>query len=223
VTAAFLQEVIPNLAGAAMLLLGLLLPLRERVEAAGRLVAPQGGLLALAAGSAAWGGAGWHLWFLALGALVGRALLLPAMLRLATGGGRGRGLPHGSGRGAQPPAVSAVAFLLAGGGLAVLAAAAVLPTGPGLDSGMRGGLALALAALLAGLLATVPRRAPLRGLLGLFAAENGALLAVVHAGEGMPGAAALAVLSPGLVTCFALAARARGGASSLNLWAAARR
>ena len=82
---ATLVETVPNLAGAAMMLLGLLLPLgrRRAPAAAPRLVAWQGGLLALAAASAAWSGAGArHLWFLALGALLARALLLPALLRL---------------------------------------------------------------------------------------------------------------------------------------------
>ena len=191
-------DAISNLAGAAMLLLGLLLPLR-RAAAAARLLAVQGGALALAAAAVAWGGAGGgaggaQLWLLALGALAGRALSLPTLLRLAAG-------RAGAGRAAR---AGGAGFLVAGGGLAMLAAAAVVPAGTGLQPGTRVGLALALGVLLTGLLAALSRRgAPLR-LLGLLAAENGALLALVHAGGG---AAALAVLSPGLVACAALAFR----------------
>ena len=211
-----LADALPNLAGVAMLLLGLLLPLRRRHAPAVRLVAAQGGLLALAAGSAAWGGAGPHFWLLALGALVGRALLLPTLMRLATGhdalprDGRGTSLPSGA------------ASFFAGGGLAMLAVAAVTTAGVGMDGGTREGLALAFATLLAGLLAASSRRGVLPGLLGLLAAENGALLGVVHAGGAMPGAAALAVLSPGLVACVALALRGRGGLLRAVPWASRR-
>lgn len=229
---------VPNLAGAAMLLLGLLLPTRQRRGAAARVAAWQGGLLALAAASTARGGeAGPLLWLLAFGALAGRALLLPALLRLPTeraGGDAfpraddhaasrtgGDGPPHGGN--ATPTAPSATVSLLAGGGLAVLAVAAVMPAGAGMASGMREGLALALAVLLAGLLTMLLRRGVLFGLLGLLAAENGALLGLVHAGGAMPGAAALAVLSPGLVACVLLAARSGRGVSVQSLlWGSGR-
>ena len=83
--------------------------------------------------------------------------------------------------------------------------------GAGIEPAVGEGLALALAILLAGFLAMLLGRGSASGLLGLVAAENGALLAVVHAGNAMPGvSAALAVLSPGLLGCVALAA-ARGG------------
>ena len=208
--ASLAAEAVPNLAGAAMLLLGLLLPLGSRrasAAAAPRWVAWQGGLLALAAASAAWSGAGgWHLWVLAFGALAGRALLLPGLLRMATGRVGGDAPPRGA-----PASVPGVVRLLAGGGLAVLAAASVLPAGTGMEPGAGEGLALALGILLAGLLAMLLRRGVVSGLLGLVAAENGALLAVVHAGDALPGAAALAVLSPGLLGCVALAAAREHG------------
>ncbi len=167
----------------------------------------QGGALALAAASAAWSGTGPPgLWLLALGAFAGRALFLPALLRLAAAG-------RGALRPAAPPglAASAAAFLVTGGGLAVLALAATAAAGTGVDPGTREGLALALAASLAGLLAMLLRRGVFSALLGLLAAENGALLGVVHAGDKLPAAAALAVLSPGLVACIALALRGGGG------------
>jgi hydrogenase-4 component E len=213
----------PILAGAAMLLLGLLLPMARRRSAAARLAAAQGGMLALAAASAAWSGAGPHLWRVALGALAGRALLLPALLRLATDGNAAA--PRAAAGEAMPPASgSATAPLLAGGGLAVLAVAAATAVGAGLEPGTREGVALALATLLAGLLAMLLRRGVFSGLLGLLAAENGALLGLVQAGDGLPGAAALAVLSPGLVACVSLALRGRGfGAVSMVLPRAARR
>lgn len=195
--------VLPNLAGVAMLLLGLRLPLRgERdVEGAARSVAWQGALLALAAGAAASGGAGPHLWLLACGAIGGRALLLPVLMRSAAGSG----MTAGAGSTTAP--ARAIVRLLAGGGLASLAAAVVLPAGAALGSGMREGLALSLAILLVGLLAMLGRRRAPLDLLGLIAAENGALLALVHAGAAAPGAVALAVFSPGLVACVALASR----------------
>lgn len=202
-------DAIPNLAGAAMLLLGLLVPLRRRVASA-RLVAVQGGLLALAAASAAWGGAGAHLWFLAFGAFAGRALLLPTLFRLAAARNGPDGATRGGGAG----------LLVAGGGLAVLAIAAVVPAEAGLGPGTRVGLALALAILLLGLLTALLRRGVLSALLGLIAAENGALLATVHAGGGALGALALAVLSPGLVLCVVLALRGGiGGVSGALPWA----
>jgi hydrogenase-4 component E len=216
---------VPVLAGAAMLLLGLLLPLRRRRAGAARLVAAQGGMLALAAAAAAWTGAGgpW-LWALALGALAGRALVLPTLVRLATAGGQGV-VPPATGE--VPPPVApgaAAARLLAGGVLAVLAVAAVVALGAGVEAGTREGLALALATLLAGLLAMALRRGAPSGLLGLLAAENGALLGLVHAGGGLPAAAVLAVLSPGLVACIALAfhGRGAGAVSDLLPWAARR-
>jgi len=194
-------DAVPNLAGAAMLLLGLLLPLRQRGRAAARSVAWQGGLLALAAAVVASRGGGAQLWLLALGALAGRAVFLPTLLRLASAG------RSGGDASARPGATpGAGALLLAGGGLAVLAVAAVSPAGSGVEAGAREGLALALAVLLAGLLAMIGRRGAPSALLGLIAAENGALLGVVHAG-GVSGAAVLAVLSPGLVACAALALR----------------
>jgi hydrogenase-4 component E len=205
-------EAVPNLAGAAMLLLGLLLPLAPRgaSPAAPRLVAWQGGMLALAAASVAWSGEGArHLWVLALGALAGRALVLPTLLRAGTTGRRdGDALTREAGAASG----SGVARLLAGGGLAVLAAACVLPGAAGMEPGRGEGLALALGILLAGLLAILSRRGLASGLLGLVAAENGALLAVVHAGDAVPAAAALAVLSPGLAGCVVLASRGRGDA-----------
>ena len=209
-----------------MLLLGLLLPLlRRRASAvAPRLVAWQGGLLALAAACAAWSGAGArHLWLLALGALLARALLLPTLVRLGTGRTGGDALPRAAG--GTPASAPSVVRLLAGGGLAVLAATSVLPAGPGIEPAVGEGLALALAILLAGLLAMWLGRGSVSGLLGLVAAENGALLAVVHAGDAMPGlAAALAVLSPGLLGCIALAAvrGGRGGFSEALPWAVRR-
>lgn len=205
------------LAGAAALLLGLLLPLQRRgAAAAARLVAAQGGMVALAAASAAWSGTGGpHLWLLAFGALAGRALFLPALVRLVTGEGvvSRAAAPFG---GAAP--------LLAGGGLAVLGVAAVLAVGAGAGAGARGGFALALATLVVGLLAMLQRRGVRSGMLGLLAAENGALLGLVHAGDGVPGAAALAVLSPGLVACVALASRGQGLAALANAlpWASRR-
>lgn len=209
-------EAVPNLAGAAMLLLGLFLPTRRRPDAAARLVAWQGGLLALAAASAAWSGAAApSFWFVAFGALAGRALLLPALLRMATDGG-----------GAAAREAAGPAPLLLGGGLAVLAVAAVVPTGAGVASGTQEGLALALATLLVGVLAMRLRRGVFSGLAGLVAAENGALLGLVHAGEALPGAAALAVLSPGFVACVALAAARGGGTQGVSmrtLFRAARR
>lgn len=274
------MEAIQNLAGAAMLLLGLLLPTRRRHGSAARLAAWQGGLLALAAACAAWSGTeGAILWALAFAALAGRALLLPALLRLATARGPGGALPRGDsatqgredgeafpfdggappqagsgalsrvgdsmhgrledddlrlggeafpraggdawrrgaggahqrGGGAAAPVRSASVSLLAGGGLAVLAVAAVVPAGAGMASGTREGFALALAVLLAGLLTMALRRGVAFGLLGLLAAENGALLGLVHAGAAAPGATALAVVSPGLVACAALAAARVGG------------
>jgi hydrogenase-4 component E len=216
-SAAPFADAIPNFAGAAMLLLGLLLPLRRGGAAAARLVAAQGGLLALAAASAAWGGSGPHLWLLALGAFAGRALLLPTLLRLASGRAADTS-PRP--RAAAAPVPGAVSSLVAGGALAVLAVAAVMTAGAGMEPGAREGSALALATLLAGLLAMVSRRGVLFGLLGLLAAENGALLGVVHAGGGAPGAAALAVLSPGLVFCVLLAAtRGRGALAAALPWA----
>lgn len=211
-------EALPNVAGAAMLLLGFALPTRRWPGAAARLVAWQGGLLALAAASAAWSGAAPpSLWFVAFGALAGRALLLPGLLRLAAGGDGGRAVRREPG----------VAPLLLGGGLAVLAVAAVVPTGAGVAFGTREGLALALATLLVGLSAIRPRRGVSSGLGGLLAAENGALLGLVHAGWALPAAAALAVLSPGLVACAALAATrgggGEGGVSFRTLLRAARR
>ena len=201
------MSAVPTLAGTAALLLGLLLPLQRRsAAAAARLVAAQGGMVALAAASVAWIGAGGpHLWALALGALVGRTLFLPALVRLAAGDGAG---PRTAG-GALPPGAAA-GRLLAGGGLAVLAVVAVAAVGAGVEAGTREGLALALATLLAGLLAALLRRGAPSGVLGLIAAENGALLGLVHAGHWLPGASALAVLSPGLLACVALAARGRG-------------
>ncbi len=212
---ASLVDAVPNLAGAAMLLLGLFLPARRRRESAARLVAWQGGLLALAAASAAWrgGAAAPLLWVLAFGALAGRALPLSALLRSAAGGGGG-----GAARGPEP-AGSGGASLLLGGGLAVLAVAAVVPAGAaGVPAGTREGLGLALAALLVGLLAMRLRRGVFSGLLGLLAAENGALLGLVHAAGGtaaLSGAAAFAVLSPGLVFCAVLAAARGGGVASV--------
>jgi hydrogenase-4 membrane subunit HyfE len=197
-----MADSVPNLAGVAMLLLGLALPLRRGVAAAARLVAAQGGLLAFAAAGAAAAessGAGPHLWLLALGALAGRALLVPTLFRLLaarTGADRAEARVGGG-----------AALLVAGGGLAVLAVAALVPAGVGLAPGMRVGLALALAVLLLGLLTALLRRGVGFALLGLLAAENGALLALVHAGGALPGAAALAVLSPGLVASIALASR----------------
>ncbi len=208
-----LADALPGVAGVAMLLVGLLLPLRQR-GAAARLVAVQGGLLAAAAGSAAWGGAGRHLWLLALGALALRALALPTLLRSATGGGA---FPHAAGGATSPR--SGAASLLAGGGLAVLAVSVVTSAGVGVNGVAREGLALALATLLAGLLAASSRRGVLPGLVGLLAAENGALLGVVHAGGALPGALALAVLSPGLVACAALALRGRGDLLRAMPWA----
>lgn len=235
---ASLADTVPNLAGVAMLLLGLLLPTRRRHGAATRLAAWQGGLLALAAASTAWGGeAGPLLWLLAVGALAGRALLLPALLRLATERAGGDAVPRADdhapprtggdgsplGGSAAPTVPGATVSLLAGGGLAVLAVAAVMPAGAGMASGTREGLALALAVLLAGLLTMLLRRGVLFGLLGLLAAENGALLGLVHAGGAMPGAAALAVLSPGLVACVLLAARSGRGVSVQSLrWGSGR-
>jgi hydrogenase-4 component E len=219
-SAALLGEALPNLAGAAMLLLGLLLPLGQRraSAAAARLVAWQGGLLALAAASAAWSEAGVrHLWVLALGALLARALLLPTLLRLGTGRTRADALPRAAD--GTPASAPRVVPLLAGGGLAVLATASILPAGTGLEPGVGEGLALALAILLLGLLAMLLGRGVASGLLGLVAAENGALLALVHAGDTMPGAAVLAVLSPGLLGFIALAARGRGGVSDGLPWA----
>lgn len=201
-------EAVPNLAGAAMLLLGLLLPTRRRPGAAARLVAWQGGLLASAAACAAWGGAATPaLWAVALGALAGRALPLPALLRMAA--------PHGGG-GAATREPGGAAPLLLGGGLAVLAVAAVVPAGTAVAPGAREGFALALATLLCGLLAMRLRRGVSFGLAGLLAAENGALLGLVNAGGALPGAAALAVLSPGLVACVALAAARDGRGLSLR-------
>ena len=207
----------------AAALAGLLLPtaLHAVLRAAGAVgpaasgVLPPAALLvagglatALAAAFAAWNGAGPHLWLLALGAFTGRALLLPALLPLATGRVGSDGLRRAAGEASPVPAA---ASLLAGGGLAVLAVAAVVAAaGAGVESGMREGLALALATLLAGLLAMLLRRGAFSGLLGLLAAENGALLGLVQAGGGVPAAAALAVLSPGLVACVALALRGRG-------------
>ncbi len=213
---ASLVDAVPNLAGAAMLLLGLFLPARRRRESAARLVAWQGGLLALAAASAAWrgGAAAPLLWVLAFGALAGRALPLSALLRSAAGGGGGGGAARG-----PEPAGSGGASLLLGGGLAVLAVAAVVPAGAaGVPAGTREGLGLALAALLVGLLAMRLRRGVFSGLLGLLAAENGALLGLVHAAGGtaaLSGAAAFAVLSPGLVFCAVLAAARGGGVASV--------
>ena len=209
-------EAVPNLAGAAMLLIGLFLPTRRRRDSAARLVAWQGGLLALAAASAAWvGPVPQSLWFLSCAALAGRALLLPGLLRMAAGGET-----------AAAARAPAAAPLLLGGGLAVLAVAAVVPTGAGVAPGTREGFALALATLLAGVLAMRLRRGVFSGLAGLMAAENGALLGLVHAGGALPGAAALAVLSPGLVACVALAATRGGGARGVfvrTLLRAARR
>jgi hydrogenase-4 component E len=220
--ATLLAEAVPNLAGAAMLLLGFLLPLRARsATGAARLVAWQGGLLACAAGAAAWGGAaGPQLWPLAIGALAGRALPLPTLLRLATGCAVGDP-PRRSGGAARRSSVSDAVTLLAGGGLAVLSAAAVLAAaGTGMEQGTREGLALALATLLTGLLAMLLRRGVVHGLLGLVAAENGALLALVHAGDAaVPGAAALAVLSPGIAGCVALASRRRDAFWEALPWA----
>jgi hydrogenase-4 component E len=210
---AILADAVPNLAGVAMLLLGLMLPLgrRNATTASARLLAWQGGLLACAAAATAWGGAGGpHLWLLALGALAGRALALPTLLRAAMGHAAGGALP---GRGdAARPSMSGAVGIAAGGGLAMLAVAAVLAAGAGVQLGTREGLALSLAILLAGLLAMLARRGMVPGLLGLLAAENGALLGLVHAGDAVPGAAALAVLSPGLAGCVVLASRGRGGA-----------
>lgn len=250
-----LAEAMPNLAGVAMLLLGLLVPTRRRRDAAARLVAWQGGLLGAAAATAAWGGgavsAGPPLWLLAFGALAGRGLLLPALLRLAArpaGGGAlsrsagsalpplggdarpssgGDAIPHPGGN--APPRAGGLAFpqafgltlrgtpnaaasLLAGGCLSVLAVAAVIPAGAGVAPGTREGMALALAVLLAGLLTMFLRRDVPFGMLGLLAAENGALLGLVHTcGGALPGAAALAAaLSPGLAACLVLAARGGG-------------
>ncbi len=214
-----------DLAGAAMLLLGLLLPVQRRCGAAARLAAWQGGFLALAAAVAAWNGGGNGLWLVAVVAAAGRAARLPALLRLATtsigGGGdadapsRAVGASVSRAGSAAPAGPGTVATLLAGTGLAVLAAAAVAATGAGVEVGTREGLALALATLLAGLLAMLGRRrggGVAFGLLGLVAAENGALLGLVHAG-GTPGAAAaFAALSPGLVACVSLAALRGGGA-----------
>lgn len=208
------MNAVPFLAGTGMLLLGLLLPVARRHGAAARLVAAQGGLLALAAASAAWGGAGRHLWLLAVGALVGRALPVPVLLRLAAGRSRGATWP--------PSAPGAGGRFLLGGGLAVLAVAAVLPAGSGLEPATREGFAVALAALLTGLLAMLLSRGVASGLLGLLAAENGALLGLVHAG-GAPGAAVLAVLSPGLVACVLFAAMRARGAGPLTLSRAPRR
>ncbi len=195
---------LPTLAGMAMLLLGLLLPTRVRLDQATRLAAWQGGLLALAAAAAAWNGAV-LLWPLAAVALSGRAVLLPALVRRATGGAA-------SGR---PPARSVVGSLLAGTVLAVLAVAAVVPPGAGDGvAGMREGAGVALAVLLAGMLASAARRGLGFGLIGLLAAENGALLGLVEAGAAgvpLPVAASLAVLSPGLLAAAALAARRGGG------------
>jgi hypothetical protein len=116
----------------------------------------------------------------------------------------------GAGDGPPPPPSPGAAPLLLGGGLAVLAVAAVVPAGGGVAPGGLGGLGAGARVLLAGLLAARLRRDLPSGLLGLLAAENGALLGLVHAGETLPGVAALAVLSPGLAACAALAAT-RGG------------
>jgi hydrogenase-4 membrane subunit HyfE len=236
-SAAQLADLAGDLAGVAMLLLGLLLPMQRRREAAARLVAWQGGLLALAAGAAALGGAGPYCWLMAFLALVVRALLLPERLRLAVGTdfarlrgagasldvgafslrGGGSSGPGGGGDvrpragGATLSGLGAVPSFLVGGGLAVLAFAAVTSAGAGMDAGTREGLALALATLLAGWLAILLGRGLPFGLVGLLAAENGALLGVVHAGGMFGLGAALAAVSPGLVACDLLAAlRGRG-------------
>jgi hydrogenase-4 membrane subunit HyfE len=234
-SAAELADLAGDLAGVAMLLLGLLLPMQRRREAAARLVAWQGGLLALAAGAAALGGAGPYCWLMAFLALVVRALLLPERLRLAVGRAEGADAArlHGAGAsylgggdsvgrgggsdvlpragGATPSGLGAVPSFLVGGGLAVLAFAAVTSAGAGMDAGTREGLALALAILLAGLLAILLGRGLPFGLVGLLAAENGALLGLVHAGGMFGLGAALAAVSPGLVACDLLAAlRGRG-------------
>ena len=218
-SAALVGEALPNLAGAAMLLLGLLLPLgpRRASAAAARLVAWQGGLLALAAASAAWSEAGVrHLWVLALGALLARALLLPTLLRSGTGRTRADALPRAAD--GTPASAPRVVPLLAGGGLAVRDG---FDTACGDRIGAGGGRGLGAGACHPALGTPGDAAAARRGvgLLGLVAAENGALLALVHAGDTMPGAAVLTVLSPGLLGFVAFAARGRGGVSDGLPWA----
>lgn len=176
-----LARALPPLAGAAMLVLALAMPLARRVGLAALLAASQAACLALAAlalaaGSAPPRHAGWELLAVALGTLALKTAVLPrAANALAPALA-----PAPSGPGGPRPAAVALAAAAAAL-LALVLAAPAVGTMP----------ALALSVVLAGAICTALRRDPLGRIAGILVLENGLVLALAAAAA--PGLALLAL------------------------------